>query len=297
MYVRLFAKLFIIRCEFLGAIAGLGAGLLGNWFGNHQAAKREQNMAQYNTQQQERFYKNSMQWRVEDAKKAGLHPLAALGATGASYTPAYNDAGGDGGLGNQLVGATESLMGRKMKDPAAEKATKLELDRMELENEKLRKEINSFGQSAFGVLGNTGNGVNGASTFGNTNPNNPVFGVKSGRAANDFLANLNNLITMTPEKDLQDLVSERTLEYVKWALNNSHSPAAGQRAQMSLEKELKSKGAIGKNDVIVWRFDPIEGNQFQTISREQASKLGTFSDWRHPDYNAGYFSGKDSWGK
>lgn len=36
---------------------------------------------------QREFAQNSIQWRVADAKKAGIHPLAALGAQGTSYTP------------------------------------------------------------------------------------------------------------------------------------------------------------------------------------------------------------------
>lgn len=36
---------------------------------------------------QREFAQNSIQWRVEDAKKAGLHPLFALSGGGASYSP------------------------------------------------------------------------------------------------------------------------------------------------------------------------------------------------------------------
>lgn len=36
---------------------------------------------------QEEFARYGIRWRVEDAKAAGLHPLSALGATPASYTP------------------------------------------------------------------------------------------------------------------------------------------------------------------------------------------------------------------
>lgn len=40
-----------------------------------------------NIAMQKEFAKNGIRWRVEDAKNAGIHPLAALGASGAMYTP------------------------------------------------------------------------------------------------------------------------------------------------------------------------------------------------------------------
>lgn len=40
--------------------------------------------------EQRRFAQAGIRWRANDAQKAGLHPLAALGATGASYSPSYS---------------------------------------------------------------------------------------------------------------------------------------------------------------------------------------------------------------
>lgn len=36
---------------------------------------------------QKEFAQNGMRWKVEDARRAGLHPLFALGGSGASYSP------------------------------------------------------------------------------------------------------------------------------------------------------------------------------------------------------------------
>lgn len=49
---------------------------------NQSRAQFEQNVAL-----QKEFAQHGIRWRVEDAKEAGLHPLFALGAQGASYTP------------------------------------------------------------------------------------------------------------------------------------------------------------------------------------------------------------------
>lgn len=47
--------------------------------------EHEENMAM-----QREFAQNGIRWRVEDAVAAGLHPLAALGSGGASFSPSYS---------------------------------------------------------------------------------------------------------------------------------------------------------------------------------------------------------------
>lgn len=56
----------------LGSLAGIGANLFG--------ASKERAM-------QKDFAQKGIQWKVADATKAGLHPLAALGANTMSYSP------------------------------------------------------------------------------------------------------------------------------------------------------------------------------------------------------------------
>lgn len=65
-----------------GAIGG-ALGLIGSSQSQANAAK----LNQLNYEHQKEFAQNGIRWRVADAKAAGLHPLAALGAQGASYSP------------------------------------------------------------------------------------------------------------------------------------------------------------------------------------------------------------------
>lgn len=78
---------------FLGGLVSAGASLFG-------AKKNNDTQKQINEQNlnaQREFAQNSIQWRVNDAKKAGLHPLAALGANTPSYTPSAQSSNfGDG---------------------------------------------------------------------------------------------------------------------------------------------------------------------------------------------------------
>lgn len=60
----------------LGPIISAGASLLGGIFSRNSEAKM-----------QKKFAQNAIQWKVADAKAAGVHPLFALGANTAQYSP------------------------------------------------------------------------------------------------------------------------------------------------------------------------------------------------------------------
>lgn len=68
------------------AIGGAIGGALG-LIGSNQSQANAAKLNQLNYEHQKEFAQNGIRWRVADAKAAGLHPLAALGALGASYSP------------------------------------------------------------------------------------------------------------------------------------------------------------------------------------------------------------------
>lgn len=67
----------------LGALIGAGASIASSLFGSSSASKARKQEAQT----QREFAQNGIQWKVEDAKKAGIHPVYALGANTVSYAP------------------------------------------------------------------------------------------------------------------------------------------------------------------------------------------------------------------
>lgn len=78
------------------AAAGISAaaGLLGSIFGGRssrraqeEANRQNQAINEQNAALQREFAQNGIRWKVEDARAAGLHPLYALGGSGATYTP------------------------------------------------------------------------------------------------------------------------------------------------------------------------------------------------------------------
>lgn len=63
----------------VSAVGSIAGGILG--------ANSAQNVASMNYEAQKEFAQNGIRWKVEDAKRAGIHPLYALGATTQGYSP------------------------------------------------------------------------------------------------------------------------------------------------------------------------------------------------------------------
>lgn len=119
-------------------------GILG---GNREKKARDQEAAR-----QLAFAQNSIQWKVKDAEAAGIHPLAALGAQTASYTPqpVGEDSIGRGlsEMGQSLGRAGEANRTAGERSDTQARLTALSLERAQLENDKLRAEIAVIQQPA-----------------------------------------------------------------------------------------------------------------------------------------------------
>lgn len=125
--------------SFLGSLIGAGASLIGGIMGKDSA---EDNAARQAALQKQ-FAKEGIQWKVEDAKKAGVHPLYALGASTHSYSPvsisdplpsAIAEAGNTVGRG---VHASMNAADRG----GAAVLQKLAIDRARLQNDQLRLDL------------------------------------------------------------------------------------------------------------------------------------------------------------
>lgn len=75
--------------DFFSSLIGAGANILGGLVGKSTADKARNAaaaQAQQNLQAQYDFAQHGIQWKVEDAKAAGINPLAALGASTSSFS-------------------------------------------------------------------------------------------------------------------------------------------------------------------------------------------------------------------
>lgn len=126
---------------FGGILGGIGSVISGVMGSNSAEKAGKQNAAL-----QREFAKNSIQWKVEDAKKAGVHPLYGLGAQTVAAQPSYV---GDNSLGEGLAQASQSIgsaidrtrTAPQKLDAVARTAQALELERAGLQNDLLRTQI------------------------------------------------------------------------------------------------------------------------------------------------------------
>lgn len=147
----------------IGSIISAGASLLGGLFGNK--AQKDANEAmladkEKDRQLQREFAQSGIQWRVQDAKAAGVHPVYALGGSGASYTPSSISLGAESALGNAFSSAGQDI-GRAVNatrtssqrvDAFTKAAQALTLEKGALENELLKSQIGRLRQTSSPAL-------------------------------------------------------------------------------------------------------------------------------------------------
>lgn len=145
----------------LDALISAGANLLSGFFNRKQndenmSMQREFNaqqmgLARENMAQQREFAQHGIRWKADDARAAGLHPLAAMGASTTSFSPVT--AGGEapkgssmdfGSLGQDLARAAKAASSTAQREAVDEReARKLDLEHKGLQNDILRAELGS----------------------------------------------------------------------------------------------------------------------------------------------------------
>lgn len=105
-----------------------GLGLAGSLIG----ANMENKNAGLDRALQKEFAQNKVQWTVSDAKKAGIHPLAALGAASStSYQPVSNNSG-------SVVADGMAAAGAALSDGLQRKLTESYIERNQAETDQIR---------------------------------------------------------------------------------------------------------------------------------------------------------------
>lgn len=151
----------------LAPLISAGASLLGGILGQ----KSQEKNAQKQYEQQKEFAQSGIQWKVEDAKKAGIHPALALGAQPASYSPVQ--VGSDLSTGimaagqdiSRAIDTTRTSSSRQ--DAFTTTMQGLTLQKAGLENEYLASQIAKIKQqvgppmagSDYLIPGQTGSGL------------------------------------------------------------------------------------------------------------------------------------------
>lgn len=196
--------------SFLGSIIGGIGSLAGGLFG--KSSQDKANAA--NIQLQKDFAQKGIQWKVADARKAGVHPLAALGASTVGFSPSV--------VGSSALGDAVSNMGQdigRAVDAAATRPTRLEHLQTAIAEQQLRGlQLDNDGK----FIANTALASSAARTAMSGPPMPTATGNGSGMPGGmpgqgDFTSvRVGNLKTVpAPVSDAQTL-SDRYGEVVEW---------------------------------------------------------------------------------
>ena len=132
------------------AVGGVASGI-GSIIGSNNSAASAEAINRANYEHQKEFAQNGIRWKVADAKAAGLHPLAALGAQTSGYTPSavvgdspdfsfLRDIGQDIG---RAVDAKSTAAERAKNAAMLEQGAKLDIEGKQLDNDYKRTLIAS----------------------------------------------------------------------------------------------------------------------------------------------------------
>lgn len=224
--------------------AAMGANMLGSVLSAGAArdaanTARDANMAinKENQALQKEFAQNGIKWKVEDAQRAGIHPLAALGAQTHSFNPTS--------IGVQADNSTADMyqnMGQDMsraisatqtkEEQAYSAAMKVEsLRNAQLQNTLLESQIHSLQKPPIGLPSPMGNSIDGQ---GDANINIKPAEITSSRAGvpqqeagavNDYgFVRTKSGYAIVPSKDAKERIEDQFIPELMWAVRNQVMP-------------------------------------------------------------------------
>lgn len=263
--------------SFLGPLIAGATSLIGGFLGKSSQDKANE-IALQNAQRQEAFQKefaqNAIQWKAADARAAGLHPLAALGANTVSYSPVSVGVSGSNPLGDAIGSMGQNLeravhatsTSSQRAEAAKEQITALSLERGHLENDLLRAQIASTNaKTAASQSGPPGPSVADPYLIPGSVNSGLVTGtpLKTVRGAGDQPSSEGGAVTdvgyartqqgwyPVPSKDVKERVEDNFLPELMWAIRNNVLPMF--KMNMNPPKGvLKKKGHE-------WQFHPMYG--------------------------------------
>lgn len=259
-------------------------------FGGIMGQKNQEKQQQQAYENQKEFAQSGIQWKVEDAKKAGIHPLYALGANTHSFASQISGsnpmAEGISNAGQNVSRALMSTQSKTTQFSAAAEA--LTLQKMGLENQLLSKQVQNMSLTGPGIPTDNGN-LHLLPGQGNSiDPNAAVKDIPLSRIAHDpmgphqeaaSISDVGHAKTASggwapvPSKDVKERIEDMTLMELQWALRNQIMPTFGGNfspPSMPLDKEK------------VWVYDPMNNEyvqQFPWQMRENVRK-GNRGVWR-----------------
>jgi len=181
-----------------------------------------------NADLQREFAQQGIRWRVEDAKAAGIHPLYALGASGASAAPSFSVQGSGQDL-SRAIHATRTGPEREFAE--------LQLQRGQLENLLLGLQVFGLAQSQFGPKMPTALEDRQPNRATVLDPSSP--GREAGSINDLGYIRKGDNYYVTPAKDAKERTEDNMLQEALWAFRNQLIPLVGKQPFFGTEVGFK----------------------------------------------------------
>lgn len=262
---------------------GYGAliGAVGNMFSSGINFLQQQQINKENYDMQKEFAQNGIQWKVQDAQKAGIHPAVALGAQTYQATPSSvaSDVGsGVSGAFKHFGSAIDSFIDDKEEERNLQlESARLDIEAKKLEIQKMKKGSNDGLDSL-----NPNNYIPSLSNLSSSNDvkdnkSSPVgsntgsmYGVDS-KTFNDITIDKNRdgTFSLNYGEKRQDLYSEGFLEKLGWFFRNTFSADKDMIAKDIAD--IRREGRLTENQVVVpLPYRPLSGRRFGIYSKKDA---------------------------
>lgn len=235
-----------------GDLISAGANLISGWMNSNaqkDAAAAQERNALRNIEYQKEFAQSGLQWKAADAKAAGIHPLYAMGAAGASFAPVSIAGIPATGMGDAVARAGQNI-GRAVQaaQPRDAQVTaisnqqaQLQLTNAGLQNELLAAQVAKAKQELISkpaipaldqrwLLPGQGSAVGGSlSEKMERVPSDPQFPHREGYSVSDMGHGRTGGggYTAIPAKDTQERIEDNWLQSVMWAIRNNLLPSIG----------------------------------------------------------------------
>lgn len=273
----------------IGPLISAGASILGGLMGKSSAdAAREstERMAAQNIALQKEFAQSGIQWRVADAKAAGIHPIYALGSGGASFSPVTAAFPTDTSMPNALASAGQDIGRAIHKTETAEgrmgalgkAAAALQLEGAQLDNELKRTEIASktarlradqvgapmpAASDAYLIPGQSASGlIKPKPTEIGPAPSNAPHSEGGAHADVGYARTASGGFAPVPSKDAKDRNEDMLIPEMLWAWRNNIAPNFSER--------YRKPPPIDPGPGRVWRWS-YSGQEYRSVVKPHRS--------------------------
>jgi len=213
-------------------VVGIGSSVASQFSGGRSA----DDAFDMNAALQKEFAQNGVQWKVRDAKAAGVHPLYALGAPPTSFSPI--GLFGDSGTAEHLATMGQdvsraAVAGSSQRSRVSGAVDALQLENMGLQNDLLRSQIARLNSGQVGPPSPPGAESAFASALhplvdvqplqpNATDPRSPEKEV--GHVSDYTFAKTPTGLAIVPSVDVKQRIEDNFIPEIFWSLRNNLMP-------------------------------------------------------------------------